>query len=128
MKDLQKKYGNEALIAQLNGTKAEDFFSVVARNSSKMKQLSERQSKLAKQLSLGYMALTQSSEVYQQGLEAGYDRRAAGITSLLAMGGQYALMMNNKLGDWFLDKTTGYVKNDLNKEIRKALMTVMPDV
>lgn len=128
MKDLQKKYGNEALIAQLNGTKAEDFFSVVARNSSKMKQLSERQSKLAKQLSLGYMALTQSSEVYQQGLEAGYDRRAAGITSLLAMGGQYALMMNNKLGDWFLDKTTGYVKNDLNKEIGKALMTVMPDV
>lgn len=128
MKDLQKKYGNEALIAQLNGTKAEDFFSVVARNSSKMKQLSERQSKLAKQLSLGYMALTQSSEVYQQGLEAGYDRRAAGITSLLAMGGQYMLMMNNKLGDWFLDKTTGYVKDGLNKEIKSALLKVMPDV
>jgi hypothetical protein len=74
------------------------------------------------------MALTQSSEVYQQGLEAGYDRRAAGITSLLAMVGQYMLMMNNRLGDWFLDKTTGYVKDGLNKEIKSALLKVMPDV
>lgn len=128
VKELQEQYGTEALVAQLNGTNIDDFFGVVAKNSTKLKQFTERQSKLAKQLSLGYMALTQSSDVYQQGLEAGYDRRAAGITSLLAMGGQYMLMMNNELGTWFLDKTTGYVKNSLNKEIKRALMEIMPDI
>jgi hypothetical protein len=106
----------------------DDFFNVVAKNSPDLKALSEKQSKLAKQLSLGYMALTQSSEVYQQGLEAGYDRRASGITALFALAGQYTLMMNNSLGDWFLDKTTGYVKNSLNKEINKGLMKLIPQV
>lgn len=128
VKELQEKYGTQAFVAQLNGTKMDDFFNVVAKNSPDLKALSEKQSKLAKQLSLGYMALTQSSEVYQQGLEAGYDRRASGITALFALAGQYTLMMNNSLGDWFLDKTTGYVKNSLNKEINKGLMELIPQV
>jgi hypothetical protein len=66
------------------GLKSEDFFSVLAHKSPELVQLAEKQQKLAKQLSLGYMALTQSAEVYRQGIEAGFDKKAAGFTSLLA--------------------------------------------
>lgn len=78
-----------------------------------------KQSKLAKSLSLGYMALSQSSNVYGDALAAGYDRRTAGFTALMAASGQYALMMNNRMGDWFLDKSTGYTENESRAAIRK---------
>lgn len=78
-----------------------------------------KQSKLAKSLSLGYMALSQSSNVYSDALAAGYDRRTAGFTALMAASGQYALMSNNRMGDWFLDKATGYTENESKAAIRK---------
>jgi hypothetical protein len=64
------------------------------------------------------MALTQSADVYGAALSAGYDRRTAGFTTLLAASGQYALMMNNRMGDWFLDETTGYTEG-----VSRASMT-----
>jgi hypothetical protein len=92
------------------------------QNTKSIRNLQNKQSRLARQLSTSYMALSQSSDVYQQGLEAGYDKRAAGLTALLAMASQYYLMSrDNSLGDWFLDKSVGYTKNNINKAIVKAL-------
>ena len=51
-------------------------------------------------------------------LAGGFDRRSAGFAALLAAGGQYGLMMNNRMGDWFLDKTTGYT-TEVNKSLIK---------
>jgi hypothetical protein len=114
--------------AQLSGLNGDEFFSVLAKNSPEIVALAEKQSKLARALSTGYMALTQSSNVYKEGIEAGYDKRAAGLTALMATGFQYFLMSrDNSLGDWFLDKTTGYTKNNINKEIRKALAKYIPE-
>jgi hypothetical protein len=72
------------IFRNLKPEEAEDIFTAATNRSKKIQDLFKRQSKLARQLSTGYMALTQSSEVYQQGLEAGYDRRAAGLTALMA--------------------------------------------
>jgi hypothetical protein len=47
----------------------------------------------------------------------------------MSVGFQYFLMSrDNSLGDWFLDKTTGYVKGSLNKEINNALKEIIPDL
>lgn len=102
---------------------AERAFSKGLENSGNLM----KQSKLAKSLSLGYMALSQSSNVYSDALAAGYDRRTAGFTSLLAASGQYALMMNNRMGDWFLDKTTGYTENESRAAIRKIANELLKD-
>ena len=87
---------------------------------------SMKRSVLAKNLSLGYMALTQASDVYSEALAAGYDRRTAGFTSLLAASGQYALMSNNQMGTWFLDKTTGYAENESKAAVKKVIRELMP--
>jgi len=82
-----------------------------------LKSVIDRQSKMSKAFSLGYMALTSTADIYGQALQGGYDRRTAGFAALLAASGQYGIMMNNRMGDWFLDKTTGY-----SLESNKALM------
>ena len=88
-----------------------------------LQSLLTQQSNISKTLSLGYMALTTTGDIYGQAMQAGYDRRTAGFASLLAAGGQYAVMMNNRMGDWFLDESTGYTRN-----VNKALMrkSVLP--
>ncbi len=73
-----------------------------------LKELYEDQSKMAKALNLGYMALVTTNDIYGEALQSGYDRRTAGFAALGAAAGQYGIMMNNRMGDWFLDKTTGY--------------------
>lgn len=78
-----------------------------------------KRSLLAQRLNLGYMALTQSSDVYSDALSAGYDRRTAGFTALLAASGQYWLMNNNNLGNWILDKSVGYSEHESKAAIRK---------
>lgn len=82
-----------------------------------LKELYEEQSHMAKALNLGYMALVTTGDIYGEALSKGYDRRTAGFAALGAAAGQYGIMMNNRMGDWFLDKTTGYTI-----ETNKALM------
>lgn len=93
-----------------------------------LKELSESQSKVSKMLSLGYMAVTSTADVYGQSIQAGYDRRTSGFAGLLSATGTYALMMNNRMGDWFLDKTTGYTtqtnKALVNKTISEYLKPI----
>ena len=74
-------------------------------------------STLSKGLSLGYMALTSTADVYYDTLNAGYDRRVAGFAAIASAAGMYSLMMNNRLGEWFLDKSTGF-----NPEVSRATM------
>lgn len=104
-------------LAESKGIDITAAISEVLQNTPDIKRMYEQQSKLSKALSLGYMALTSTSDVYGEALESGYDRRTAGFASLLTASGQYGIMMNNQLGDWFLDKTTGY-----NIEVNKAAM------
>ena len=81
-----------------------------------------KRNKLAKSLSLGYMAMISASDTYNDALNAGYDERTAGFTSLLSASALYSIMNYNEgvngLGTWFLDKTTGY-----NQEVSRSAMT-----
>ena len=86
-----------------------------------MKEILRKQSKLSQSLSLGYMALTSSSDVYADALEGGYDRRMAGFAGIIAAAGQYGIMMNNPMGKWFLDATTGYSEDVSRNLMKKAL-------
>ena len=105
-------------IAKLKGIDANKAIERAVKNLPELQKAFERQSSLSKTLSLGYMALTSTSEIYGEALDGGFDRRSAGFAALLAAGGQYGLMMNNRMGDWFLDKSTGYT-TEVNKSLIK---------
>jgi hypothetical protein len=98
-----------------------DFWKSIAASSPEMQQVMAQQSQLAKKLSLGYMALTSSADVYQEALQGGYSRRVAGLAALAATAGQYGIMMNNELGTWFLNKTTGYTEGENRRLMRQAI-------
>lgn len=112
-KDLYKRIG-EAAGAQI----------------SELTSLDKKRSSLAKALNLSYMAMTQSADVYGDALAGGYDRRTAGAAALIAASGQYALMMNNRMGNWFLDKTTGYDTSnmEMRRAVRRFINKEMPEI
>ena len=97
------------------------LYTELLHATPEMKAIVDKTSKLSKSLSLGYMALTSSADVYSDALQGGYDRRMAGLAGLLATAGQYGLMMNNRMGDWFLDATVGYQEGVSRNAIRQAL-------
>jgi hypothetical protein len=94
---------------------------IMMKAMSKVNEIESKRNNLAKSLSLGYMALTQSSSIYNDALNGGYDERTAGFAALLAATGQYGLMMNNRMGTWFLDKTTGYTEDVSKASLRKVI-------
>ena len=100
----------------------------LVENTPEMKEIIAKQSKLSKSLSLGYMALTTSADVYKDAIEGGYDRRMAGLATFLATAGQYGIMMNNKMGDWFLDATTGYKEGVSRNIMRKTLQPYYEEI
>lgn len=93
-----------------------------------MKAIGAKQSQLAKSLSLGYMALTTSTDIYAAAINGGYDRRTAGLAFLTASAGQYGIMMNNKMSTWFLDKSVGFSEETNKALTRKALMPILEQV
>lgn len=95
---------------------------------AELANLGVKQSNLAKSLSLGYMALTSTGEIYQEAIDGGFDRRTAGLAALMAAGGQYAIMMNNNMGDWFLDKAVGYDLHTSKAAIKKAVNGFFPEL
>lgn len=100
---------------------ANQLFKEMADQSPEIKHLIESTSKLSQNLSIGYMAITSASDVYQQAIEGGYDRRVAGIAALSSILGQYLLMSNNELGTWFLDAAVGYKEGVTRGMIAQAL-------
>lgn len=97
------------------------LYSELLQATPEMKAIVDKQTKLSKSLSLGYMALTSSADVYSDALQGGYDRRMAGFAGITATVGQYLLMMNNRMGDWFLDATVGYKEGVSRNAMRQAL-------
>lgn len=72
----------------------------------------EKINKASEMFSLGYMGLISASDVYNDALQGGYDKRVAGVSALLSSAALFGIMNINAstrgLGTWFLDKTTGF--------------------
>ena len=100
----------------------------VAKELPEIQEAFQKQSQMSKAFSLGYMALTSTSDVYGTAIESGFDRRTAGFASLLTASGQYGIMMNNRMGDWFLDKTTGYNVNVNKALMRKSIVPYLKEI
>ena len=82
--------------------------------------------------SLAYMGLISAADTYNDALNAGYDKRVAGITSLATASALYGIMNFNEttrgIGNWMLDKTTGYNPEVEKGVIRKLTKKLMRDV
>lgn len=123
-KEINKNILGAAGAGKIDMNNVDEIMSIRNAAISKIPELAsfqKTQSNLAKSLSLGYMALTSTSDIYGQAIEGGYDRRTAGFASLAAAAGQYGIMVNNRMGDWFLDKTTGYTTETNKALIRKSV-------
>ena len=105
----------------ITGKNAAEIGRAAVEKIPELAKIGIKRSNLAKSLSLGYMALTSTSDMYNSAIEGGFDRRTAGLSALIAAGAQYSLMMNNKMGDWFLDKTTGYNTETSRFAIKKVI-------
>ena len=121
-KELGEKLNAELLQSAITGQISfEDIpklSQAAAMRVPELKKALEAQSQMSKALSLAYMGMTSTGHIYGEALAGGYDRRTAGFAALASAAGQYSLMMNNQMGEWFLDKTTGF-----NAETNSALMS-----
>ena len=128
MEGLEKAYQQVAKEADMSGVfkSAEEFADFQKASVRTMEQLSAtgvKQSRLAKDLSLGYMAISQAAPVYNEAIEGGYDRRTASFAALAAMVGQYAIM-NNNIGTWILDDSVGYSSGEVSIKVKKAIQDI----
>ena len=100
------------------------YLKPVVENESKAVTLSRNA--LGRNLSLGYMALTSSADMYNEAKNAGYSDHAAGIISLASAGALFGIMNANEAGkgmtSWFLDKTDGVDKTIEPHYFRKLLL------
>lgn len=78
----------------------------------------EKLSKLGQQMSLGYMALTGTTDVYNTAIQSGYDNRTAAIAGLLSAGALFGIMNLNTttrgIGTWFLGPEDGVNTRAMN--------------
>lgn len=86
---------------------------------------------LGGKLNLGYMSLISASDVYNDALKSGYDRTTAGITALASAAALYGVMNFNEttrgIGNWMLDKTTGYSPELQRGTVRKLAKDLMKE-
>lgn len=131
-KELATKVNSEIMTdflkSKISKSAADDLVKAAMKKIPELESVIERQGKLAKSLSLGYMALTSTADVYGEAINSGYDRRTAGIAGLFTAAGQYGIMMTNKMGDWFLDKATGYDKNVNKVLMRESIKPWLDDI
>lgn len=122
---------------QLGKVGALDYLTGISRSEKSYEKLAQRaaakiadinpltkkRSRLAQDLNLTYMALTQSADIYGDALAGGYDRHTAGAAALFAAAGQFAIMRNNIMSTWFLDDVVGYSDEsaELTKSLNKAI-------
>jgi len=105
-----------------------ELAQVAINKIPELESIQKAQSGIAKAISLGYMSLTSSAAVYGEALGAGYDKRTAGFAALAATAGNYAIMANNRMGDWFLDKSTGYTTGANTALMNKTVIGEMDNV
>lgn len=128
-KELSAKLGEDLAKGKITDPKMfNEAYEIAKAKIPQLASVVKEQGALAKSLSLGYMAITSTSDIYGQAIEGGYDRRTAGFAALASAAGQYGIMMNNRMGDWFLDKSTGYSLETNKALIRKAVRPLMDEV
>ena len=100
-----------------------EFWKDIADKTPELKAVIDKQSKLSRGLSLGYMAMITASDVYKEALEGGYSRRTAGTATLAAVLSQYLMMntLDDRISSWFLDSVVGYNEFANRKVIRDSL-------
>ena len=127
---LYQQRGMAKLSTYLKPFKQSDISDLTSYTA--LRKEAESRSKLAKGLSLGYMAITQAGQTYNDALEGGYDQKTAGIATLLTTAALFGIMNFNEgmngLGTWFLDKTTGYDRDLLRAPIDKAAKKVTREI
>lgn len=83
-------------------------------------------------LSLGYMSLISTADMYNETLRAGYDKDVAGWAALASAAGMFGIMNFNEtargIGTWMLDKTTGFQKEAERGVIHKLIREKMDDI
>lgn len=138
-KQALRKFENEILPKVINGVKDESSMSTLLSKAGEISAMAvqkmpevkaaiEAQSKLSRAISSAYMAITSTSDVYEDALAGGYDRRTAGFAGLAATVGQYSLMRYTDLGSWMLDKNVGYSEHANRATIMKALRPYYKDI
>jgi hypothetical protein len=120
LKTLNKDITNGVLNGRIDINDVGELLQSAVSKVPELQSVLKLQSGVSKSLSLGYMALTSTANIYGDAIQGGYDRRTAGFAALAAAAGQYGVMMNNRMGDWFLDKTTGYNVHTNNVLIRNS--------
>ena len=132
MERLAKPINNELMNSVLAGKISIDDLPKLSQAAMakipELESIIKAQSHMSQALSLGYMALTSSGDVYGKALAGGYDRRTAGFATLLTAAGQYGIMMNNEMGKWFLDKTTGYTEGTNRALMQKSITPWLKEI
>lgn len=94
------------------GTSADEAARLLGLTARDIVSGGKELNKVAATFSTAYMGIVHTSDMYNQTLNAGYDRRVAGLTALASMSALFGIMKfnagRNGLGTWFLDKTTGF--------------------
>jgi hypothetical protein len=99
--DHLQNIANEAALDSLStekdidAIKSPEFQNAIAGKMQELSTKGLKQSVLAKNLGLGFMALSQATPMYNDAINNGYDRRTAAFASLLAVTGQYVVMDNH---------------------------------
>lgn len=98
-----------------------ELWKEIASQTPELSEIIQKQSKLSRSLSLGYMALLTSSDVYKEAFDGGYSRRVAGTAALASTISQYYMMssLDDRISSWFLDSVVGYHLPE-NRELVKS--------
>lgn len=106
----------------------ESITKKAALKAQELAGIGKKQSNLAKSLSLSYMALTSTADIYHEAIAGGFDRRAAGFAALVAAAGQYGIMTNNRMSTWFLDEAVGFNAEANKLAVREAILPKLKDI
>ena len=102
-KELGEKLNAEllqsAIAGQIDFKDIHKLSQAAAMRVPELKKALEAQSQMSKSLSLAYIGMTSTGQIYGEALAGGYDRRTAGFAALASAAGQYTLMMNNQMGE-----------------------------
>ena len=118
----------DVMAGKIGWDKASEVANIAKSKIPELADFYNARSNLSRSFSLGYMALTSTGQIYGEALDAGYDRRVAGFASLAAAAGQYGIMMNNAMGTWFLDESTGYTTSSNRAMISKSIKGYLDDI
>lgn len=121
----------EALIKDPSKIKGGDVTSLV-KYTNDLNDYIKGTSELGGKLNLAYMGLISAADVYNDALTSGYDRRTAGIAALASATALYKIMNFNEttrgIGNWMLDKTTGYSPELERGTLKKLAKDLMKEV